>query len=194
MCIPNSAREETSVYCDIVRNAIVNTPFSGAPVVVGAEILGAYVGDEEGRCNFVAKKVGSWASEVEQLVNAGRSQPHLLLASHTHSQQHKPTYIQRTVRAKSSEFAPLEHAIRTELLPEITPWVALNDQQREVMAMPVRSGGIGITDPTQTAALNHQVATTATSVLVKALLGKQQWNADDHHHHFRQTTSKHKAA
>ena len=194
VCIPNSAIEETSVYCDIVRNAIVNTPFSGAPVVVGAEILGAYVGDEEGRCNFVAKKVGSWASEVEQLVNAGRSQPHLLFASHTHSQQHKPTYIQRTVIAKSSEFAPLEHTIRTELLPEITPWVALNDQQREVMAMPVRSGGIGITDPTQTAALNHQVATTATSVLVKALLGKQQWNAEDHHHHFRQTTSKHKAA
>ena len=62
------------------------------------------------------------------------------------------------------------------------------------MAMPVRSGCIGITDPTQTAALNHQVATTATSVLVKALLEKQQWNADDHHHHFRQTTSKHKAA
>ena len=194
VCIPNSAIEEASVYCDVVRNAIVNTPFSGAPVVVGAEILGAYVGDEEGRCNFVAKKVGSWASEVEQLVNAGRSQPHLLLASHTHSQQHKPTYIQRTVLAKSSEFAPLEHTIRTELLPEITPWVALNDQQREVTAMPVRSGGIGITDPTQTAALNHQIATTATSVLVNALLGKQQWNADDHHHHFRQTTSKQKAA
>ena len=197
VCIPKSAKEEATAYCERVRREIEVIPFSaalsGAPVVVGAEILGAYVGDEEGRCRFVAKKVGNWAKEVEQLVNAGRSQPHLLLASHTHSQQHKPTYIQRTTIAKSAEFAPLEHTIRTELLPEITPWIVLNDQQREVMAMPVRSGGIGITDPTQTAALNHQVATEATAVLVKALLGKKDWDADDHHHHFRKT-SKHKAA
>ena len=102
MSIPKSAKEEATAYCERVRREIEATPFSGAPVVGGAEILGAYVGDEEGRCRFVAKKVGNWAKEVEQLVNAGRSQPHLLLASHTHPQQQKPTYIQRTIIAKSA--------------------------------------------------------------------------------------------
>ena len=49
-------------------------------------------------------------------------------------------------------------------------------------------------NPTETAIPNHEVATTATAVLVKALLGRQRWDPDEHYHHFRKSVSTHKAA
>ena len=95
--------------------------------------------------NYVRRKV--WVREVERLSHIATTQPHAAYAAFTHGLISKWTYLARTVPDIEDMFQPLEDAIRQQFLPSLTGQAAFSDADRDLMALPVRLGGLGIINP-----------------------------------------------
>ena len=78
-----------------MREQYASRDFTTADVLEGAELLGCYVGTEEGEAQFIVKKVGLATEGLERLVTVGRHEPQGLYTIAAKSQQHKLTYLQR---------------------------------------------------------------------------------------------------
>ena len=61
----------------------------------------------------------------------------------------------RTVPDVSELFQPLEDAIRHKLLPALTGRTGLTDQERNLLELPTRLGGLGILNPVKNAATQY---------------------------------------
>ena len=75
------------------------------------------------------------------------------------------THFQRTVPDASELFEPLENAIRDELIPALVGR-EVSDAERQILALPLRHGRLGLTDPRQ-----HQNAKTRQNKVCKLRIG-----------------------
>ena len=57
----------------------------------------------------------------------------------------------RTVPHIGHLFQPLEEAIQHNLIPTLTEETAISDLERNFLELPIRLGGLGIVNPTNTA-------------------------------------------
>ena len=112
--------------------------------------MGAAIGSEEFKRQYVEKKISKWVEDIETLAKIAEDEPQSVYASYTKAISHRWTYIQRTVPDIAPLFEPLEKAIRGKLIPAIVGR-SISDMERKIFALPVRLGGMGIYDPTTTA-------------------------------------------
>ena len=87
-----------------------------------------------------------------------------------HGLSHRWTYLVRTIPDVSDLLKPLEDVIRQEFLPALTGRNAFNDEERELLSLPVRLGGLGIIDPSRQTALEHETSKKITAPLVTLIL------------------------
>ena len=64
----------------------------------------------------------------------------------------------------SDLFEPLEKAIRDQLIPALVGR-EVSDAERQVLALPLRHGGLGLTDPRETAKTEYKHSTQITAKL-----------------------------
>jgi len=168
--------------------------FAKANVKAGDKYLGGYVGDNEKRAEYTAKKVKEWAKKIDTLAEAVSTKPQAHYRCLTVSAQHWPTYYQRTVKTEDTDFAPLEDSIRNRSIPNITGRTnqPLTDSERKMFALPARKGGLGIIDPRTQSTTLYKTATDATSYLVGALTGKHGWNVTEHLSTFNKARATHR--
>ena len=112
----------------------------------GDRHLGAVIGSFNFKESFVKKKIEGWVRDVEQLAEFGREEPQLAYSAYTKALCMRWTYVQRTISGISLLFQPLEDAIRDKLLPAIIGR-DISDLERQMLALPLRFGGIGIQNP-----------------------------------------------
>ena len=129
---------------------------------------------------------------MEALAKIGETRPQAFYRCHTIAMQHKSTYLQRTVTATEDEFASLEGAIRTKTLLTITGRALITDREREMLRLPARKGGLGISDPTKCARPNYSTSKASTKHLVEALIGKVQFDVSKHTKTFAQAVQENK--
>ena len=79
----------------------------------------------------------------------------------------------RTVEGISSLFTPLEDAIRSSLIPAILGH-GINDDERNILALPLRYGGIGIQNPTTTADREYAASIKITEQLTELIINQDQ--------------------
>ena len=114
----------------------------------GKRHLAAAIGTEEFRHEYVSTKVQQWVESVQELSETiAVNEPQLAYSSFVKGLTHKWTYLQRTIPGVAELFQPLEDALRESLLPALLG-KPINDTEREILALPVRLGGLGIPDPT----------------------------------------------
>ena len=111
---------------------------------------------------------------MEQLSNIAISQPHAAYSAFTHGLISKWTYLSRTVPDIENHMKPLEEAIRQKLLPSITGQNAFNDLDRQLLALPVRHGGLSIIDPSKRSDLHHSACERITAPLVELILNQSK--------------------
>ena len=80
----------------------------------------------------------------------GREEPQAALSGYTKGLCHRWTFLQRTVPGISDLFEPLEDVIAHKFIPAIVGR-EVSKLQRDLLALPVRYGGLGIANPVQTA-------------------------------------------
>ena len=140
----------------------------------GRPVLGSPVGKPEYIAQFVSQKVKQWVGEIEKLSEIADSQPHAAFGAITHGVSSKWTYLSRTTPDISHQLDPIEHAIRTTLLPKLTGQDAPNEIDRCLFSLPARLGGLNIGNPSSFANEQFSASEQVTKPLVDLILSKEQ--------------------
>ena len=76
----------------------------------------------------------------------------------------------------SELFEPLENAIRDQLIPALKGQ-EVSDVEKQILALPLRHGGLGLTDPRETAKMEYEHSTQITNKLTDKIY-TQKLNLD----------------
>jgi hypothetical protein len=136
----------------------------------GKRHLGAAIGTQSFVESYVQQKVSEWVKAVERLSIIAQTQPQAAYAAFTHGLVSKWTYISRTITNIDHLFSPLEEVIRKKFLTSLTGQNAFNDVIRELLALPVRLGGLGITNPAANTTVHYNASKKITAPLTTLIM------------------------
>ena len=131
----------------------------------GRPYLGAAIGTRSYVENYVRSKVTLWSSQLTNLANLAGTQPHAVYSAIIHGFTSKWTYLCRTIPDIAELMKPLDHIIRTQLIPALTGRSPPNDHEATLFSMPVRNGGLGIRIPSTVSEIEFQSSNLVTSPL-----------------------------
>ena len=136
----------------------------------GKRHLGAAIGNDAFKEEYVREKVATWVEEVKRLTLIAESQPHAAYAAFTHGLASKWTFLARTIPDISNHFQPLEDVIRQCFLPVLTGQSPFSDSTRDLMVLPTRLGGLGIENPVMQATKKRDTSCKVTAPLVNLIV------------------------
>ena len=94
--------------------------------------LGAEVGTEEFRKEYVAMRVNKWVDELMLLSKIAKSYPPAAYCAFTSGFREKFNYVIRTIPNISHLLQPIENVIRHEFITSLFEWKACNDGERQL--------------------------------------------------------------
>ena len=106
---------------------------------------------------------------MNKISKIAKNDPHSAFVAVSKSLQNEWNFIQRVVDGDCNSFISLKEAICQNFLPEISGF-DISEFYAELMLRPSRFGGVGIRDPTISAASAFQISLEASAVLKQAIL------------------------
>ena len=143
----------------------------------GNKHLGAVLGSRSFLEEYVGEKVEDWVHQVSKLAEFAISQPQACYAAFTVGLRHRWTYCLRTLPDITDLLAPLEHAISEVLIPAITDH-RVTTEERNLLALPVRIGGLGLANPSESSSLEYEASVTVTEPLVQRIVAQDHQPPD----------------
>jgi hypothetical protein len=140
----------------------------------GSKHLGIPLGTTEFRNRCIDEKVQEWCEKIEKLASFARSQPHAAYSALTHGVISSWMYFMRMVPLSTEQLQPLEIAICEKLIPALTGRQALTEYERDLFALPVRDGGMGIPITHQISSQQRSLSQRICGPLVKAVINQQR--------------------
>ena len=104
----------------------------------GRPFLGSFIGNHEGTLNFVRQKVIGFVKDIYKLTEVALINPQNAYILYINGISQRWQYLSRTTPEISEELKPLERAIRTMFLPALFGGRYINDQLRNIIALPIR--------------------------------------------------------
>ena len=86
------------------------------------------------------------------------SQPHAAFAAYAHGLKSKWSFLSRTVPGIGPLLHPLEIVLRTLFIPAVTGLSPPNNETRQILSLPARFGGLGLSIPELDAAVEYESA------------------------------------
>ena len=126
---------------------------------------------------WVAKSK-EWVNEVTVLAEFAASQPQASYAAFTFGIRHRWTYLMRTLPDIEELLEPLEHAISDILIPSLTEHNC-SPTERELLALFVRMGGLGLTNPSTSARAEYLASVKVSAPLVSKIIAQSHETPDD---------------
>ena len=139
----------------------------------GQRHLGAVIGSESSRNDFVTGKVKKWVKDIEVLSKIGINEPQVALSAFTKGICHRWSFIQRTIPDIKDLFEPLEEAIREIFIPAIIGR-KISDLERKIFSLLVRFGGMGIPNPVQCADREYGTSVAVTKNLTHLIINQER--------------------
>ena len=115
-----------------------------------------------------------WSEEIKKLAHIAQTQPHAAYCTFTHGLSSRWTFLLRTSSDIADLLNPLEEAIQLYLIPALTGRPPCSSVERELLALPVRLGGMGIINPASNSHSIFDASTRLTSPLVTAITTQDQ--------------------
>ena len=128
---------ELEAVQNVFENSSIKIP------TAGKRHLGAALGSQEFKKEYISEKVDKWMTEIVKLSEIAESQPQAAYSAFVHGYQHKFRYFLRTLKDIKDELRPLDDLITNTLIPAFVGF-QLSDMDRELFSLPVRLGGMGI--------------------------------------------------
>ena len=166
---PNPAKSVLVVKPPLLDEAI--RIFAGTGVSIqadGCRYLGAAIGSSAFATQYVQQKVEEWVAQVQRLSDYAHSQPQAAYAAYTHGLQSKWTFLCRGMPAMDEHLLPLDDAVSNMLIPALLGR-PVNTQERSLLALPCRFGGLGLPHPSSRAS-QHQSSRDITAPLTSRIL------------------------
>ena len=158
-----------------------NDVFAGTGINItteGRKHLGAALGQRSYLEEYVGSKVKEWISEVTLLAEFATSQPQACYAAFTFGLRHKWTYFMRTLPDIEDLLEPLERAISDVLIPSLTEHKC-SVAERKLLALPARVGGLGMTNPSESAESEYSASIRMSAPLVDKIIAQSHETPDD---------------
>ena len=147
----------------------------------GERHMGAVIGSEEFKKQYVERKISKWIEDIEALANIAKDEPQAAYSCYTKAISHRWTYIQRTIPNIAHLFEPLEKAIRDTLIPKLVGRI-ITETERKILALPVKLGGMGIYNPTLTSDIefraSHRITRDLTGIICRQEKDLTNYNKD----------------
>ena len=118
--------------------------------------------------------MSEWVDTVERL-STYTTTSSIIYAAFTHGLMSKWTYLTRTTPNIGNLFSPLKEVIRRKFLTSLTCQNAFNDVTRELLALPVRLGGLGISNPSADTTAHHDTSKKITAPLTALMEQSHQY-------------------
>ena len=173
--IPNGAKTHLVVKAEHVEKA--RELFAGTGINVtteGKRHLGAAIGSRSYTVEYVADKVKKWSEEIRQLATIAKTQPHAAYCAYTHGLSSRWSYLSRTIPDIAELLQPLEDTIHQHLIPALTGRPPCSRIERDLLALPVCLGGIGIINPVSSSQRSFEASVRLTTPLVAAIATQDQ--------------------
>eukprot|EP00794_Sanderia_malayensis_P018637 gene18637-biopygen15703 len=138
--------------------------------VDGQRHLGAVIGSADFRQNFIKEKVDKWVRELTILSKIGTIYPQAAYCAFTAGYRHKFNYTLRTIPCLNEHLNPVEDVIRHKLIPALCEGRSCSDDERLLLSLPVKLGGLGIPDLTKIAAFEYDVSKSITEQCTKSII------------------------
>ncbi len=138
----------------------------------GKRHLGAVVGSNTFKENYVSNLVDDWIEQLKTLSRIARVEPHLAYTAYVFGFQSKYTYFLRTIPNISSLLKRLDSAIDEYFLKPILDGHTFNYSERIWMSLPPRLGGLGIIIPSEVADTWYRNSREMTMKLVTKIVGQ----------------------
>lgn len=106
------------------------------------------------------------------------TQPQSSYAAFVFGLRHRWTYFLRTLPGLAPFLEPLERAIADLLVPAITEH-AITQEERGLLELPVRLGGLGLINPARTASQEYEGSVKITGPLVRQIIKQAQEPLDE---------------
>ena len=150
--------------------------FEDCPVNIttqGMRHLGAAIGSNEFKESYISGKVKEWCMEIRKLSTIAKSQPHVAYSAYIHGEQHKFTYFLRTIEGINEQLKPLDEVLNNEFIPALFG-CEIDENERNLIAMPIKEGGLGIRLISSNADSSYQTSKDITYPLVDKILNQDQ--------------------
>ena len=131
----------------------------------GRKHLGAAIGTDEFKNSYVAEKIEKWNKLLYTLSKIAKTEPHMAYSLFVHGFRHKFTYIMRTIPNTEYLFKSVDKVIDEEFLPALFNGRKLTSQERELVALPTRLGGLGIIIPSDNCNIQFESSCAITKQL-----------------------------
>ena len=157
--------------------------FNGTGVNItleGRKYLGGFVGIDEGKEKYVGELVGEWVSQIEVLSDIARSEPQSAYSSFTAGFKHKHTYFIRTMPHITEIFKPVDDVIDQKFIPAITDRGAISQDDRILLSLLVKLGGLGIPIFSKCANIEYTNSLRLAETLTRNIVAQETaYNLDD---------------
>ena len=156
--------------------------FSGTGVQITREdkrLLGAAIGNNDFEEKFTETITSPLVQQVSRLAEVAPSQPQAAHAAFTHGLIGKWKFLTRSSSSSIAQhLQPLEDAIRLRLIPSLTGRSPPGNDERDLLALPPRLGGLGLVNPTKEVEIEQENSQHVTASLVTRIV-KQNENISD---------------
>ena len=140
----------------------------------GKRHLGAVVGTEDFKNEYVAEKVDRWIEELVELEKIARVDPHIAYCAYVKGIQHRYTYVLRTIPDIDDHIRRLDEAIDMYLLKHLLKDHTISTLERLWISLPTRLGGLGINIISEIAPISYQNSRKMTKKLVQGIKNQHQ--------------------
>ncbi|XP_066911589.1 uncharacterized protein [Clytia hemisphaerica] len=140
----------------------------------GRKYLGGIIGTEESKTEYFKTKVSSWVDQISELSKIAKSQPQCAYAAFVGGFVHKFNYHLRVMSDISDLLGPVDNVIDDLFIPAITEGHRCSELERELLALPVKMGGLGIPILSEIAKLEHQNSERLSETLKNNIIDQRR--------------------
>ena len=170
---PNAGKSWLTVKQEFLDSAKLAFQDTGIKITDhGRKQLGAVIGSEEFKGEYVSEKVEEWVACIKKLSNIAKTQPHAAYSCYVKGFAHKFTYIMRTVPDISTLLTPVDDAIN-DFRKTLFNNYDFNDLERKLWSLPVRMGGMGISIPSKVSDAQYEHSRLINRVLTSKVYNQQ---------------------
>ena len=106
--------------------------------------MGAVVGSDSYKYEYVDNLVKDLNSQLCMLSTVAESQPQAAYSAFLSGFKNRLSYFMRTIPNISNLLIPIEYTIRNRFIPAITGGCICNEEERKLLSLPTRYGGLAI--------------------------------------------------
>ena len=149
--------------------------FEGTGVQIitdGKPYLGSAIGNQQYVKSYVDTKVEEWTAEIKELAKIARTEPQCAYHGYNVSLSKKWVYLMRTTPNIAEYLQPLEDTITKIFIPALIG-KEVNALERQIFALPVRFGGMGISNPCEMADFEYKSSIDIVKPLKDAIKNQE---------------------